>query len=204
MKKKEYLEYLKSESWQQKRRNLARSADAKCFCCGAIPRPGNVLDLHHLTYARVGHELPSDLVAICRSCHDIVHDLVKSSGSIEAATLRVRDLMARKQEWLSRPCTDRLRKPPTHITIVDPHDNVSAKQKPVHPGGLGGLNKRLDGNKIKKRREAKVEQKAADKVTERNAAVLSNRDAMKLRRAQAIREVHGSFFRPLLVAQTRS
>lgn len=136
MTKKEYLEYLKSESWQQKRRNLARSADAKCYCCGAIPRPGNPLDLHHLTYERLGHELPTDLVAICRSCHDIVHDLVKSSGSIQAATERVKALMGRKQARAARPYSGPPVKDRTHV-VVAWQPAVRVRDAPVHPGAVG-------------------------------------------------------------------
>jgi len=33
----------------------------------------NNLDVHHRTYKRKGAELPDDLVAVCRECHDERH-----------------------------------------------------------------------------------------------------------------------------------
>lgn len=35
------------------------------------------LDVHHVTYARLGQELPEDLEVLCRSCHDKRHRIVE-------------------------------------------------------------------------------------------------------------------------------
>ena len=53
---------------------LTRASD-HCELCGKFCNEygGTMLDLHHLTYERVGSELPEDLQAICRDCHDSIH-----------------------------------------------------------------------------------------------------------------------------------
>lgn len=60
-----YQEYLKSAHWQEIRKEKLKEAGYKCEKCGAKES----LDIHHLTYARLGHERMSDLQALCRPCH---------------------------------------------------------------------------------------------------------------------------------------
>ena len=60
-----YQEYLKSDHWREVRKEKLKEAGYKCERCGAKES----LDIHHLTYARLGHERMSDLQALCRPCH---------------------------------------------------------------------------------------------------------------------------------------
>lgn len=68
----EYFAYIGSSAWAAKRREFFASprTPKRCQGCNAA-RP---LDLHHRTYVRFTHELLSDLVPVCRSCHDQIHD----------------------------------------------------------------------------------------------------------------------------------
>jgi uncharacterized protein CbrC (UPF0167 family) len=60
---------LKSDHWQQFRREWwIGHPGAACAFCGM----GGPMDLHHLTYERIGHELWSDVVPVHRSCHRAV------------------------------------------------------------------------------------------------------------------------------------
>lgn len=63
-----YRAYLQSRVWK------VRAARAKrwgfCQRCGA---ESPTLDAHHLTYERLGAERPSDLIALCRRCHQQEH-----------------------------------------------------------------------------------------------------------------------------------
>ena len=64
--------YLKSDVWAEKRRQVLIRANGKCEGdkCGAIVVSDSLLDVHHLTYDRVGgNEKLSDLKALCSSCH---------------------------------------------------------------------------------------------------------------------------------------
>jgi 5-methylcytosine-specific restriction endonuclease McrA len=67
-----YVSYLKSPAWQDKRRQALRRAGYRCQACGKR----NHLQVHHLTYIRLGHELPTDLVCLCSACHAVA-DVVR-------------------------------------------------------------------------------------------------------------------------------
>ena len=58
-------EYYQSKEWQAKRLVILQRAKYQCEKCGANLK----LDIHHLTYKNLYHELPEDLVALCRECH---------------------------------------------------------------------------------------------------------------------------------------
>lgn len=63
-----YLEYLASDEWDLIRTAALTRAGHKCRC-GAT----NDLHVHHITYKRLGHELPDDLRVLCSPCHDKEH-----------------------------------------------------------------------------------------------------------------------------------
>lgn len=69
MNREEYHQYLRSEAWQEKRRDAIRRAGGRCSDCLATGK----LHIHHLTYDRVGNELPGDLIACCPWCHHVRH-----------------------------------------------------------------------------------------------------------------------------------
>ena len=48
----------------------------KCHVCKATP-----VDLHHKTYKRKGCERLTDLVPLCRDCHQHAHALLRSRPS---------------------------------------------------------------------------------------------------------------------------
>lgn len=65
-----YREYLQTPEWQERRKRHLRSANYRCQVCNS----SQPLDVHHRTYERRGHERPQDLIALCRSCHQLFHD----------------------------------------------------------------------------------------------------------------------------------
>jgi 5-methylcytosine-specific restriction endonuclease McrA len=71
--KASYNAYLKSWQWQHIRKIKMQFAGDRCEKCGAVPVPTNPLDVHHLTYARFGHENLTDLQVLCRRCHKAAH-----------------------------------------------------------------------------------------------------------------------------------
>ncbi len=72
--KSSYEEYLDSPAWQSKRQEALSRAGHKCQLCGSTGR----LDTHHNTYERFRNEAPTDLVVLCRSCHEIADKRRKS------------------------------------------------------------------------------------------------------------------------------
>ena len=64
-----YAEYLLSEQWAETRQRILRRDGFRCSVCNA----SNGLNVHHRTYERIGCEADSDLVTLCRECHEIFH-----------------------------------------------------------------------------------------------------------------------------------
>jgi 5-methylcytosine-specific restriction endonuclease McrA len=69
MSKEEYVLYLKSEDWKERRKILLEQADYKCSKCD-----NKANQLHHLNYRNLGMEvLDDDVIAICSDCHKDIH-----------------------------------------------------------------------------------------------------------------------------------
>lgn len=64
-----YQRHLESEKWKSLRRRVWDRCGGVCEGCAER----TAVELHHLTYARLGHELLTDLVALCEGCHDRAH-----------------------------------------------------------------------------------------------------------------------------------
>jgi 5-methylcytosine-specific restriction endonuclease McrA len=65
-----YEKYLATPEWGYRRREMVKAAERKCGRCG---RYSPNLDVHHLTYERLGNELPEDLIVLCHDCHSLEH-----------------------------------------------------------------------------------------------------------------------------------
>jgi 5-methylcytosine-specific restriction endonuclease McrA len=66
-----YADYLRSPHWQQMKATALKRSRYRCQLCGA--NQWVTLDVHHSTYERRGHELPADLIVLCRQCHTKHH-----------------------------------------------------------------------------------------------------------------------------------
>ena len=66
-----YNRYLRSQAWYEKRKAVIRRAKNQCEMPDCRRRTP-FLDVHHLTYENFEHEPLSDLVALCRQCHERV------------------------------------------------------------------------------------------------------------------------------------
>lgn len=62
-------EYLKTSAWQEMRQKVFRRDGFVCVACGESKN----LNVHHITYERLGAEELSDLVTLCQRCHENVH-----------------------------------------------------------------------------------------------------------------------------------
>lgn len=79
-----YEDYLRSDHWQKTRLRKLLQANINTDwnviqCqrneCGLFV-PLGVLDVHHLTYDRLGREPMEDLQVLCKSCHRVAHGLL--------------------------------------------------------------------------------------------------------------------------------
>ncbi len=68
-----YKRYILSPEWKLKSIAAIKAAGEKCFKCGSRM----FLQVHHLTYKRLGREKPEDLQVLCGSCHRRVHGLIE-------------------------------------------------------------------------------------------------------------------------------
>lgn len=64
-----YRIYLLSNAWKQKRDAIFSRCGEVCERC----RKRKAIQIHHITYANIGDELPEDLLAVCDLCHLDLH-----------------------------------------------------------------------------------------------------------------------------------
>lgn len=74
---KEYKEYLKSPEWRRRRTAKLQQARWRCQKCPETEG----LQVHHLTYERLGHEDAEDLIVLCRACHWVADEIRKNPNS---------------------------------------------------------------------------------------------------------------------------
>jgi hypothetical protein len=79
-----YEKYMESLDWRTKRRKILKRAKGKCEVC-AIHIPQHV---HHTTYDRLFFERLIDLIAVCFTCHSLLHP-----GNDNLAELSVKDVI---------------------------------------------------------------------------------------------------------------
>jgi hypothetical protein len=65
-----YADYLRTDHWRKTRERALLRAGHQCKRCETTNRR---LDVHHLSYDRLGQELESDLTVLCSVCHAIEH-----------------------------------------------------------------------------------------------------------------------------------
>ena len=73
MQTKQYKDYMRSEEWEAKKQQRI-SIDGGCVMCGRPLNRIRSVQVHHVTYARLGHEnVMTDLCTLCGSCHKKIH-----------------------------------------------------------------------------------------------------------------------------------
>ena len=66
---RQYLNYLQSDAWQEKRMICFAMSGHRCINCQAY-----ATDIHHLSYINLGREKPGrDIVPLCKKCHKKCH-----------------------------------------------------------------------------------------------------------------------------------
>ena len=78
----EYRNYLNSAKWRGKALARLRKDNFTCRGCGTRGGLSNFLEIHHLSYDRVGDEdVDWDLVTCCKYCHTIIHNILERPTS---------------------------------------------------------------------------------------------------------------------------
>ena len=66
-----YYAYITSPEWKRKAEAAKKTAGYACQVCNRGRDEGAILDAHHRTYERLGHERPEDITVLCRECHGL-------------------------------------------------------------------------------------------------------------------------------------
>ena len=69
---KEYKKYLSTKAWEWKRKEKLEEAKYKCQLCG---KSNIELHVHHNNYDNLCFEEMSDLIVLCKKCHEKFHDI---------------------------------------------------------------------------------------------------------------------------------
>ena len=81
-----YRDYMASPAWFARREGWAtdwtarHGAEPCCLVCGSVWSLRHD-DLHHRSYARLGHEARHDLIPLCRRCHRALHRVLECDPS---------------------------------------------------------------------------------------------------------------------------
>lgn len=81
MRTEEYKKYMLSPEWETMKQVRKEIDGFRCVCCGrGEDRTRRGLQVHHISYTRLGHEDPfNDLVTLCGSCHKKIHNYYNRS-----------------------------------------------------------------------------------------------------------------------------
>jgi hypothetical protein len=103
--------YLKSEDWQNLRAAIIALHNGRCYGCGCRSLS---VDVHHIQYRKLFDVKTSDLRPLCRTCHDIIHQIIKmkysNSRPIRRWGLALNELPCSEIVIMRRRCLGRLLK----------------------------------------------------------------------------------------------
>lgn len=111
--RRRYERYINSPRWWRRReRWLTDHLDyaGRPPVCAICDRNWTLADdLHHITYATLGHERHQDLVPMCRTCHEDLHqilDLSKHWRSMTRVTATHQLVALLRQRWTEADAVD--------------------------------------------------------------------------------------------------
>lgn len=97
-------EYLSSIEWRGKSSTVLQR-DVLCRVCDR----NKSTDVHHLTYENLGFEdINTDLVGVCRTCHNRIHAHKELSSISDIAKLRVVFAISKKDFYMKSHIVDRM------------------------------------------------------------------------------------------------
>jgi hypothetical protein len=67
----DYHAYIASPEWKRRAEAAKKAVGYRCQVCNRGKDEGAVLNAHHRTYERLGHEHPQDITILCQECHEL-------------------------------------------------------------------------------------------------------------------------------------
>ena len=101
MDKSEYHQYLASREWALIKEQLRKRSRGRCERCWE----GKYESTHHITYERTGHELLTDLLAVCNDCHKFLSGK-SNTDPLDGLLLRNAKIVLEKANDLSSAVFD--------------------------------------------------------------------------------------------------
>lgn len=74
---REYEKYISSPGWGRKRKERLFIDKHRCRTCGLSHEEGTSLEVHHVSYENFGDEPMSDLITLCRQCHEAITNVIR-------------------------------------------------------------------------------------------------------------------------------
>jgi len=68
-----YEDYIASPEWRSLRQKILERDCHQCRTCCST----EVLEVHHRTYDRLGHEDSDDLITLCHDCHEAITAVIR-------------------------------------------------------------------------------------------------------------------------------
>jgi 5-methylcytosine-specific restriction endonuclease McrA len=84
--RKKYEKHIKSQKWRNIRDSMFKLRGKKCESCG---ESSYALEVHHLTYERMGNESPKDLMVLCKECHKKEDNKRKHNSFVKRRNARI-------------------------------------------------------------------------------------------------------------------
>lgn len=79
-----YFAYIQSPEWKAKRRQVLKRDGWACRKCWTTLTYAK-LEVHHLTYERLGNEDLRDLITLCEECHKETHVEKAAAKKVKAS-----------------------------------------------------------------------------------------------------------------------
>lgn len=86
-----YRAYLLGPHWRGFKRDYLKAHPRTCLVC-----PSRKIQFHHLTYERLGHERPGDVVLLCGKHHTALHNTQKALRRRFPSPEAIRAVLTRK------------------------------------------------------------------------------------------------------------
>jgi hypothetical protein len=116
-----YSDYLQSPHWKRTRVRVMERAKRRCHACDARAEV-----IHHVTYRHLGKERERDLIAVCRECHERIHQALdarypqaRSVAYKAERTAEVFEFLFNRPLWeqFDTPPKARKRRVRVHVTV---------------------------------------------------------------------------------------
>ena len=123
MKGMKWKDYMKTKHWISFRKTLDTD-DAYCQICGKKKwefyktgvrkgkrkkKPTCQFQVHHLHYNNLGCENREDVLLLCRTCHNISHEIEMASRTRGGVFSIMYDLLLNSTLWKYQPFKDRIK-----------------------------------------------------------------------------------------------